>query len=79
MKRHFDHIDLRVSRLSDVSAFYETLLPALGFSRRVEIEGWLEFQALGERATEFFGVRIVHSCSQRKPDRFPGGKRGGRE
>jgi len=56
MKRRFDHIDLRVPRLADVDAFYEALLPALGFSQRVEIEGWLEFEAVGEGATEFFGV-----------------------
>src|SRR5581483_6834872 len=58
MKRHFDHIDLRVPRLADVAAFYEALLPALGFSRRVAIEGWLEFEAEGEgdAATEFFGI-----------------------
>lgn len=54
--RHFDHIDLRVPRLADVSAFYETLLPALGFSRRLIVEGWLEFEAVGETATEFFGI-----------------------
>lgn len=56
MKRHFDHIDLRVSRLADVAAFYETLLPALGFSQRVAVEGWLQFEAEGEATTEFFGV-----------------------
>jgi predicted enzyme related to lactoylglutathione lyase len=56
MKRHFDHIDLRVPRLADVVAFYETLLPALGFSQRVVVEGWLEFEAPGETATEFFGI-----------------------
>jgi catechol 2,3-dioxygenase-like lactoylglutathione lyase family enzyme len=56
MKRHFDHIDLRVPRLADVAVFYETLLPALGFSRRVAVEGWLEFEAPGETATEFFGI-----------------------
>ena len=56
MKRHFDHIDLRVPRLADVSAFYEMLLPALGFSRRVAVEGWLQFEAAGETATEFFGI-----------------------
>lgn len=54
--RHFDHIDLRVPRLADVAAFYEKLLPALGFTRRMDIEGWLEFEAEGDEATEFFGV-----------------------
>src|ERR1041385_95111 len=56
MKRHFDHVDLRVPRLADVIAFYETLLPALGFSQRVTVEGWLQFEAEGEAATEFFGI-----------------------
>ena len=56
MKRCFDHIDLRVPRLADVAAFYELLLPALGFSRRMNIEGWLQFEAPGDGATEMFGV-----------------------
>ena len=56
MNRHFDHIDLRVFRLADVAVFYETLLPALGFSQRVAVKGWLQFEATGGMATEFFGV-----------------------
>jgi len=57
MQRHFDHIDLRVPRLADVTAFYESLLPALGFTRRKDVvEGWLEFEAEGEQTTEFFGI-----------------------
>lgn len=55
MKRLYDHIDLRVPRLADVAGFYEALLPALGFSRRVDIEGWLQFEA-ADGAGEFFGV-----------------------
>jgi catechol 2,3-dioxygenase-like lactoylglutathione lyase family enzyme len=51
-----DHIDLRVPRLAEVVAFYEALLPALGFSRRMAIEGWSQFQAAGNMATEFFGI-----------------------
>jgi len=54
--RRFDHIDLRVPRLADVAVFYETLLPALGFSRRVAVEGWLQFEAPDRPITEFFGV-----------------------
>lgn len=54
--RRFDHIDLRVPLLGEVAAFYETLLPALGFSRRVAVEGWLQFESEGETATEFFGI-----------------------
>jgi len=57
MPRHFDHIDLREPRLAEVAAFYESLLPALGFTRRKNVvEGWLEFEAEGEQVTEFFGI-----------------------
>ncbi len=57
MQRRYDHIDLRVRSLADVRPFYETLLPALGFTRHVDIEGWLQFEAAGsDVATEFFGV-----------------------
>ncbi len=54
--RRFDHVDLRVADLALATPFYEGLLPALGFTRRVEIEGWLQFEAAGAEATEFFGV-----------------------
>lgn len=56
--RRFDHVDLRVADLARAAPFYEALLNALGFTRRVEIEGWLQFEAAGEgpEATEFFGV-----------------------
>lgn len=56
MRRHFDHIDLRVTSLKEATPFYEQLLPALGFSRRVEISGWLQFEAVDHGVTEFFGV-----------------------
>lgn len=55
--RIYDHIDLRVKNLAEVRPFYETLLPALGFTRDVRIEGWLQFEAAGaDGATEFFGI-----------------------
>ena len=56
--RRFDHIDLRVPRLAEAKAFYEALLPAVGFTRRVEVEGegWLQFESEGGGDTEFFGV-----------------------
>jgi predicted enzyme related to lactoylglutathione lyase len=54
--RRFDHIDLRVPRLSDATNFYEALLPAVGFRRRVAVEGWLQFEAVDDGVTEFFGV-----------------------
>jgi len=56
MKRLFDHIDLRVPCLAEVAHFYETLLPALGFTRRVSVEGWLQFEGGDEPVTAFFGI-----------------------
>lgn len=56
MRRIFDHIDLRVNRMDTCAPFYRALLPLLGFTVRVEIEGWLQFEAAGSGATEFFGV-----------------------
>ena len=56
MSRHYDHIDLRAPRLAEVQAFYESLLPALGFPRKVEVEGWLQFEAADQDTPEFFGV-----------------------
>jgi predicted enzyme related to lactoylglutathione lyase len=56
MPRHFDHIDLRVSRLADVTGFYGALLPALGFARRVAVEGWFQFEAADHGVAEFFGI-----------------------
>ena len=55
--RTYDHIDLRVRSLADARHFYETILPALGFTRNVEAEGWLQFEAVrSDGASEFFGV-----------------------
>jgi catechol-2,3-dioxygenase len=56
MGRKFDHIDLRVHRMDECAPFYRSLLPLLGFTERVEIEGWLQFEAAGDGVTEFFGV-----------------------
>jgi catechol 2,3-dioxygenase-like lactoylglutathione lyase family enzyme len=57
MRRRYDHIDLRVRSLAEARSFYETLLPALGFTRDVRIEHWLQFEAAGaDGATDFFGV-----------------------
>lgn len=56
MPRRYDHIDLRAPRLAEVTLFYELLLPALGFTRKVEVEGWLQFEAGDGDITEFFGV-----------------------
>ena len=47
MPRRFDHIDLRAPRLTTVQIFYEALLPALGFTRRVDVEGWLQHPCVG--------------------------------
>jgi catechol 2,3-dioxygenase-like lactoylglutathione lyase family enzyme len=57
MARRYDHIDLRVHSLGKARPFYEALLPALGFTRRVEIEGWLQFESQQPSgASEFFGI-----------------------
>ncbi|MES2597383.1 MAG: VOC family protein [Verrucomicrobiota bacterium] len=56
MPRRYDHIDLRVPKLADVTAFYEQLLPALGFTRDARVEGWLQYEAADGDITEFFGV-----------------------
>jgi hypothetical protein len=57
MRRRYDHIDLRVRSLAEARPFYETLLPALGFTRDVRIEHWLQLEAAGAgSATEFFGA-----------------------
>ena len=47
MRRRYDHIDLRVHSLAEARLFYEALLPALGFTRNVGVEGWLQFEADG--------------------------------
>jgi catechol 2,3-dioxygenase-like lactoylglutathione lyase family enzyme len=58
MRRLYDHIDLRVSSLATARTFYETLLQALGFTRKTEILGWLQYEAEGEdgEPAAFFGV-----------------------
>lgn len=56
MPRRYDHFDLRVSDLKEAAPFYERLLPALGFTRRADVEGWLTFQAGDGDITDFFGV-----------------------
>ena len=57
MRRRFDHVDLRVRSLAEARPFYEVLLPALGFTRDVKIEGWLQYEVAGtDGATEFVGI-----------------------
>ena len=57
MPRRFDHIDLRVSSLAKVKDFYDTLLPALGFTKDVSTGPWFEYQAgEGPEAIDFFGM-----------------------
>jgi predicted enzyme related to lactoylglutathione lyase len=46
-----------VRSLEEARVFYEALLPALGFTHQMEVDGWLQFEASGEgQSTEFFGV-----------------------
>jgi predicted enzyme related to lactoylglutathione lyase len=56
MPRRYDHIDLRVRNLAGAAAFYEMLLPALGFTRRVAVDGWLQYEHPDEAVGAFFGV-----------------------
>ena len=56
MPRLYDHIDLRVPSLQEATPFYETLLPALGFTRQVDVEDWLQYESADEPAGAFFGV-----------------------
>lgn len=58
MPRRFDHIDLRVPDLEAAAPFYRMLLPALGFTREVPVEGWLQYETETEDglAAEFFGI-----------------------
>ena len=56
MPRRYDHIDLRVPRLDEVRTFYESLLPALGFTRKADVEGWLQYEGADSDITEFFGI-----------------------
>ncbi len=56
MRRHFDHIDLRVRDLGAARPFYEVLLPALGFTHEAGIAGWVTYEAPGADAPVFFGL-----------------------
>ena len=56
MPRIFDHVDLRVRSLKEAAPFYCAFLAEIGFTQRVEIEGWLQFERAGDEASEFFGV-----------------------
>ena len=48
---------MRVHNLAEARPFYRVLLPALGFTRDVGIEGWLQFETADEDpAPEFFGI-----------------------
>lgn len=56
MARKIDHIDLRVPNLAAVTPFYEALLPALGFTRKVAVEDWLQYESVDEPVDAFFGI-----------------------
>lgn len=56
MRRLYDHIDLRAPSLAAVTPFYEALLPALGFTRKADIDGWLQYEAGDGDITAFFGI-----------------------
>lgn len=52
--RIFDHIDLRVPNLKDAVSFYQSLLPALGFTRKVDVDGWLQYETSDGDINPFF-------------------------
>jgi predicted lactoylglutathione lyase len=51
----FDHIDHRVRSLASVSAFYDALMPALGYTKRVAGQIMIEYYHPDE-ADPFFGI-----------------------
>jgi len=55
--RYYDHLDIRVRNLLEARPFYEKLLPAIGFSRESQAEGWLQYATPGvNEAGEFIGI-----------------------
>lgn len=53
----FGHIDLRVRELVPAQAFYEALLPALGFTERYHGEAWKVWATTEELpATAYFAI-----------------------
>ncbi len=55
MPRILDHIDLRVPDLAAARAFYDRLLPAIGFTQWQDVPGgWISYHAPGD-PSEFFG------------------------
>jgi catechol 2,3-dioxygenase-like lactoylglutathione lyase family enzyme len=76
MPRLYDHIDLRVHSLAEARPFYESLPPALGFTRKTEIPGWLQYEAEapdGGAAAFFWSDGIHRPRGECKPDRVLGG------
>jgi predicted enzyme related to lactoylglutathione lyase len=57
MLGRFDHVDLRVPNLAQAVPFYRQLLPALGFTQDMHIEGWFQLEATEATGNgSFFGV-----------------------
>jgi catechol 2,3-dioxygenase-like lactoylglutathione lyase family enzyme len=53
----FGHIDLRVPSMAEALAFYEALLPALGFTRRYDGPEWKVFATeVPPPAAAYFGI-----------------------
>jgi catechol 2,3-dioxygenase-like lactoylglutathione lyase family enzyme len=60
----FDHIDLRVRSLAEASAFYDRLLPALGFMNRDTDGAWVQYtSAPAPGPSAFFG--FIESATHR--------------
>lgn len=54
--RLLDHIDLRVPDMAAARAFYDRLLPALGFTLPHDVPaGWVSYREPGDGPTAFFG------------------------
>lgn len=53
MPRLFDHVDLRIAV---AGAFYRRFLPLLGFTVKVDIPDWIQFEAPNAGPAEFFGL-----------------------
>ena len=60
--RRFDHIDLRVADMAEALPFYTALLPELGFTRKDDIEAWVQYGAENDgEVAEFFGLMESHT------------------
>ncbi len=65
----FGHIDLRVRDLAAAQAFYEALLPALGFTERYHGEQWKVWASTEELpSTAYFAIveKVDHVANENR-------------